>query len=269
MSESSSFSPNNLWKIPGFRQLHRSGVANSLFRKQKTPYWGRYRSSEEAQSMVPPGRRASFDNEIMVSHNIEKFSTIHVFDWPVLFFLQKLIHENKLQVVTDFGGHIGVKFYAFRTMLDVPVNLTWQVVDVPAMVREGRRRLSPEMRALQFFERAEETAACDVLLCSGVMQYAEATIEEIVARLPEKPRWILLNKVSVFEREGFFTLEDHGRYSLPFHVFTPKELEESRLRLGYGRVAQWTIPHCDIVVHSSQGTDPVPMIGEAWALNEK
>jgi hypothetical protein len=36
---------------PGFAQLHRSGVANALFRKQKTPYWGRYRTSEEAQAL--------------------------------------------------------------------------------------------------------------------------------------------------------------------------------------------------------------------------
>jgi putative methyltransferase (TIGR04325 family) len=261
MSEGFSFSPKSI-----LQQLHRSGAANSLFRKQKTPYWGRYKTSEEARSLVPPARQASFDNEIMVSHNIEKFSTIPVFDWPILFFLQKLIHENRLRVVTDFGGHIGVKFYAFRNMLDLPEEFTWQVVDVPAMVKEGRRRLPPEMRALQFFERAEETGACDVLLCSGVLQYAEATIEEIVARLPAKPQWILLNKVSIFESEGFFTLEDHGRYTLPFRVFTPKELDESRARLGYARIANWTIPHCDIVVHSPQGTDPVPMIGEAWAL---
>jgi putative methyltransferase (TIGR04325 family) len=65
--------------------------------------------------------------------------------------------------------------------------------DLPAMVREGKRRLTPETRALEFFERAEETAACDVLLCFGVLQYAEATIDEIVARLPAKPRWISPN----------------------------------------------------------------------------
>jgi putative methyltransferase (TIGR04325 family) len=264
MSEGSSFSPKNI-----LRQLHRSGAANTLFRRQKTPYWGRYQTNEEAQSMVPMARRASFDNEIMVSHNIEKFSTIHVFDWPVLFFLQKLIHEGRLRVVTDFGGHIGVKFYAFRTMLDLPAELRWQVVDVPSMVKEGRRRLSPETSALHFFEQAEEAAACDVLLCSGVLQYAQATIEEIAARLPAKPHWIILNKVAVSEGEGFFTLEDHGRYTLPYRIFTPKELEESRLRLGYTRVASWSIPHCDIVVHSSQGTHHVPMIGEAWAVEEK
>jgi len=269
MSEGPSFSAKNIWKLPGLRQLHRSGAANTLFRKGKTPYWGRFKTSDEARNTLPAVRRASFDNEVMVSHNIEKFSTIHIFDWPVLFFLQKLIDEGRLRVVTDFGGHIGVKFHAFRTMLDLPPDLIWQVVDVPAMVKEGRSRLTPETSALHFFERAEETAACDVLLCSGVLQYAEATIEEIIDRLPARPQWVLLNKVSVFEGEGFFTLEDHGRYTLPFRIFTPKELDDSRVRLGYTRVADWTIPHCDILVHSSQGTDPVPMIGQAWRLFDK
>ncbi len=268
MSERLGFFPKTIWKLPGLGQLHQSGIANTLFRKGKAPYWGRFKTSRDAIDTLPVSRRGSFDNELMASRNIETFSSIHLFDWPVMFFLQKQMEESHLRVVTDFGGHIGVKFYAYRKLLNFPADLTWQVVDVPAMVREGRRRLPPDVHALQFFERAEETVACDVLLCSGVLQYVDATVEEIVVRLPRKPRWIVLNKVNISQGETYFTLEDHGRYTLPFRVIAPKELEQARNRLGYTLTASWTIPYRDIVVHSSQGTDLTPMIGEAWTLDE-
>ena len=258
----------NVSTLPGYRQLRQSGMLDFIAGKEFGHYRGRFKTSLEARNSLPVSRRATYDNEALVSIGVESYSTIHLFDWPVLGFLQKLMSHNQLRVVTDFGGHIGVKFYAFQGMLDFPKDFRWQVVEVPAMVREGRRRVPPGVNSLAFFERLEETAPCDVLLCSGSLQYVDSTIEEIIDRLPQRPSMVFVNKVPVSKERGFFTVETFVK-SLPCHIFGPNELEKARRNLGYKLAANWPIPHRDFVVLSSKGMEKVQMVGEAWMLEDR
>jgi putative methyltransferase (TIGR04325 family) len=255
----------NLSTFPGYKKLRQSGVLDFVAGKEFGHYRGRFSTSDEATSSLPPSRRATYDNESLVSIGIESYSTIHPFDWPILTFCQKLMRENHLHSVTDFGGHIGVKFYAFREMLDLPEDFRWQIVDVPAMVREGRRRVPPEVHSLSFYEHVEETEACDALLCSGSLQYVDWSIEDLIGRLPRKPYMIFLNKVPVSASEGFFTLETFVK-TLPCRIFGPNELEAARQHLGYKLAASWPITNRDFVVLSSKGMEKVQMVGEAWVL---
>jgi putative methyltransferase (TIGR04325 family) len=260
-----SFLRFNVSTLPGYRQLRQSGMLDFIAGKEFGHYRGRFKTSVEARNSLPVSRRATYDSEALVSIGIESYSTIHLFDWPVLGFLQKMMSHNQLTVMTDFGGHVGVKFYAFREMLDFPKDFQWQVVEVPAMVREGRRRVPPGVNSLSFFERLEETAPCDALLCSGSLQYVDWTIEEIVDRLPRRPAMVFVNKVPVSKERGFFTIETFVK-SLPCHIFGPNELEKARRNLGYKLAANWPIPHRDFVVLSSKGMEKVQMVGEAWTL---
>ncbi len=256
-----------LFKLPGLKQLKASSVARSLLSGKIGPYRGRFKSSQEATESLPAARRSTYDNDEFVSINVESFSQVHSFDWPVLFFLQRLIHERALRVVTDFGGHVGVKFYAYRGLLDFPEDLRWQVVEVPAMVREGRRRVPAGVTSLEFFERLEETTACDVLICSGALQYAGVPLTELVERAPQKPKVVVLNKVPVSSRGAdFFTLERFGATAIPNHIFSAEMLDEARLRLGYTLAASWTIPDRDFAVLSSWSATWVGMVGQIWAL---
>ncbi|ACB94028.1 TIGR04325 family methyltransferase [Beijerinckia indica] len=265
MSSLPSLSKKILWNLPVAAQLRRNGFLNSYFRKGFGRHWGRFETFEEARDFLPSSKRVTYDNDEIVPINLESFATIHSFDWPVLFFLQRIFNENALRVITDFGGHIGSKYYAYKDMLTLPADLCWQVVDVPAVVREGRRRLT-ETPTLHFYEKLEETQACDILLCSGVLQYAELSIDEIVARLPKRPARIIVNKVALSENESFYTLEDFGKYRMPYHILAPDALKESRLRLGYTLLAHWPIPSRDFIVPSAKGKDHVSMVGEAWML---
>jgi putative methyltransferase (TIGR04325 family) len=238
-------------------------VLDFIAGKEFGHYRGRFRTSEDARNSLAASQRTTYDNEALASIGIESYSTIHLFDWPILVFCQKLMRQNHLRVVTDFGGHVGVKFYAFREMLELPEDFRWQVVDVPSVIREGRRRSLPETRSLSFYEHVEETVACDALLCSGVLQYVDLSLEEIIARLPSKPHMIFVNKVPVSSQRGFFTVERFVK-SLPCHIFGPDELSKARQHLGYRLVANWPIPHRDFVVLSSRGMEKVQMVGEAW-----
>jgi putative methyltransferase (TIGR04325 family) len=166
--------------------------------------------------------------------------------------------------VTDFGGHLGVKYHAYRPLLDLPDDLRWQVVDVPAVCREGRRRVGGK-GPLTFHEDAKASAPCDVLICSGVLQYVEMPVDTIVDQLPSKPPAILLNKVAVTEGDSFFTLETFGTGRMPYRVASSSELTKARERLGYKLLSRWEIPHRAFTVSAARGRHSVKMIGEAWS----
>jgi putative methyltransferase (TIGR04325 family) len=260
-------SPRNVVQLPGVRHLHNSFFFRSLKGKDFGRFRGRFQTRQEAVASLPPEAASAYDDEHLVSINLESFSQIHPFDWPVVALCQRLMREGRMKVMTDFGGHVGVKYYAFEDMLPETEGFTWQVVDVAAMLREGRARLSPDNTALKFYLRLEDTAPCDALLLSGVVQYSDFEIAEIVARLPKKPYIIFLNKVPVSEQAGYYTIEKYIK-PLPYRVYGNGELDRIRTTLGYHRVAQWPIPYRDIITLSPAGMDMVNMTGEAWCLDE-
>lgn len=200
----------------------------------------------------------------MAVMNVEAFSTVHSFDWPVMFFMMDLKRRGRLTTVTDLGGHLGVKYHAFRKFLDLPKDTSWQVVDVPAVCKEGRRRQRSGETSLQYFEDSEKTAPCDVLLCSGVLQYLDYSLAEAVARLPSRPRLILLNKVAISKGSAFYTLESLGRARIPYHVTTIADLDRAREALGYRLLSRWSIPDRTAEAATAKGKQLIESIGEAW-----
>jgi len=227
-------------------------------------HWGAFATRNEAQAFLPPGRRLSYDDDRLVPMNCDSFAQIHLFDWPVMFCLQQSMARGQLGTVTDFGGHVGVKFKAYGAAMAFPDDLVWQVVDVPAMCRAGRR-YGPAP-ALRFFERLEDARACDVLICSGVLQYADLTLEQIIERLPRRPPLIILNKVALSPDNGFYTLESFGPGRMPYRVLPAWELDDVRQRQGYELQSRWDIPYRDFEVPAADGTHPVKMVGEIWRL---
>jgi putative methyltransferase (TIGR04325 family) len=255
------------WRLPGLKQVRRSGPVNALFRLGYGPHWGRFATREEAVAFLRPSGRVTYDNEAIVPINLESFCQTHLFDWPVLFALEQMLSRGQLATVTDYGGHVGAKYRAYRRHLDFPDDLRWQVVEVPAMVREGRRRAAAEgLAALSFHEDASTTAPCDVLLCSGVLQYLDRDIADLVTALPARPRRIILNKVALVEGDGFYTLESFGIGRMPYRIMGRSQLERAREALGYEVVAQWDIPSRNHVIPSARRTDQITMIGESWEL---
>ncbi len=263
-----SVSLSSAWKLPGLKQLRRSGRLNALLRKGYGPHWGRFQTYGDAFAFLRPSDRLTFRQDSVVQNNISTFKQVHLYDWPILFFLFSLIHDGKVRVITDFGGHVGVKFYAYRSLLKFPSDLAWQVVDLPEICREGEKRRDRSELQLKFFDSVDAAPACDMLICSGVLQYSDIELEDIFKRLSTKPKFALLNKIAVIKdgREGFYTIEAYGFGKMPYRIFAQGDLDCARVRLGYRLVRRWSIPYRDFDVPSERRTDRIEMIGEAWAL---
>jgi putative methyltransferase (TIGR04325 family) len=256
-----------LWGLPGLAQLRRSGRLNAALRQCHGDHWGRFPTRAAALAYRRPQAALAYDDDRVVEINIELFSRVHLFDWPVLFHLQRLLAAGALRRLTDFGGHVGVKYHAYRGLLDLPPDFAWQVVEVPVMCREGRRRAAG-LPQLRFHETPEATEPADLLLCSGALQYVEEPLDVILARLPARPPAILLNKVSVVDDRGFFTLESFGLGRMPHQVLALAELDALRVRAGYSLSARWDIPERNFTVLAADGKHAVRMIGEAWQRND-
>ena len=254
----------SIWSIPVLKQARRSDLLNDLFRIGYGRHWGCFETRAAAVAFLTGRPRAEYDDDEIVQINLEKFKEVQAFDWPVMFFMERLIKDGALATMTDFGGHVGVKYYAYANYLTYPEGFRWQVVDVPAVCREGVGQRPGWASALSFHETIDETAPCDLLLCSGSLQYVELSLKQIVAQCARAPRTIILNKVALSRSGGFFTLESFGRGRMPYRVFGEDELAEARSSLGYALQARWDIPDRNFVVPSRHGTRSVSVVGEAW-----
>lgn len=251
--------------MPVLRQARQSDLLNDLLRIGYGRHWGCFETKAAAMAFLAGRPRADYDDDQIVQINLETFKEVQAFDWPVMFFIERLIKQGTLSTVTDFGGHVGVKYYAYGTHLAYPEGLHWQVVDVPAVCREGIARRPGWASALSFHETIGETAPCDLLFCSGSLQYVDLTLEQIISQLARTPQSIILNKVALAPSDGFFTLESFGRGRMPYRVLGEGELADLRISLGYALQARWDIPHRNFVVHSRRGDVQVKVVGEAWA----
>jgi putative methyltransferase (TIGR04325 family) len=255
---------SRIWSIPGLKQVRQSDLLNDLFRIGYGRHWGCFETKAEALAFLAGRPRADYDDDEIVQINVEAFTQVQPFDWPVMFFMERLIKAGSLRTVTDFGGHVGVKYYAYGTHLAYPGEMLWQVVDVPAVCREGVARRPDGASAPSFHETVGETAPCDLLLCSGSLQYADLSLTELVARLGRSPPAIIVNKIALCEGVGFFTLESFGRGRMPYQVLGEREWTDTRHALGYDLRARWDIPDRNFLVPGRGGVRRVSVVGEAW-----
>lgn len=217
----------------------------------------------DAENFLSKSKRAHYDSPEIVEVNLELFRHVHLFDWPVLYALQRLAAEGKLKSVVDFGGHVGAKYYAYRSVMDFPWDLKWQVVDVPAVCAEGSRRLKPEDSNLSYSEDIGKIDACDVLFCSGSLQYSDEHLFRLLAEIPLRPQVIILNKVAVSD-DMFYTLESFEIGRMPYKIVTQDYLDDVRRQFDYRKSIQWSIPEMNFTVPHKGGKSAVRMMGEIW-----
>jgi putative methyltransferase (TIGR04325 family) len=211
---------------------------------------GVYASFEEAQRTAPPTKPTGYDNPGPAAMYRDRPKALPLSEYPVLFWLSRTVPGAKR--LFDLGGHVGVKYYDFRTRLELPAGFTWQVMDVPAVVDAGRQ-LARETGAtvLDFTSRREDVDGADVLYASGSLQYLEKPLHEIVAPLAAKPRHIIINLTPMHAGPAFYTLQSIGTAFCPYRIEDRPALVAGLGKLGYQLVDEWTCPEkdCPIPFH--------------------
>src|SRR5262245_47052268 len=103
-------------------------------------FHGAFATHDEALRNVRPGKLKGYDNDPVTEVSQALMQEVPVWDYPILYWLKRL--SPNIKRIVDAGGHIGVKYRAFSSYLDVD-RLDWVVYDLPAQVRAGRNQIRP------------------------------------------------------------------------------------------------------------------------------
>jgi putative methyltransferase (TIGR04325 family) len=203
-------------------------------------FHGLYRSFAAATAVIPPERAGGCDSELAVQRLAHERFRVLPLDYPVLFWLEKLLPGCRL--LFDFGGNVGISYFAFRDRLRYPQDFSWMVCELPVVAMAGKKIAREEQAAsLHFTTDFDALGRADIFMALGSLQFVESPFQmfETAAHLPDH---ILLNKVPVRELPAAVTLHNMGCAVCPYHLFNREEFEGFFLRLGYERVDQWVNP---------------------------
>lgn len=168
------------------------------------------------------------------------------YDYPVMWWLEQAFRQGARSVL-DIGGSVGVHYYAYSSYLTLPADLSWRVVEVPAMAAIGRRiaaeRGAGPLNFTDDFDDAIASASADIWIASGALQYLETGRPgELLARCSRRPEHVLLNKLPLFPGEDFVTTQNLGEGCFaPLHVFNDERLVREMEVQSYALRDRWAV----------------------------
>jgi putative methyltransferase (TIGR04325 family) len=220
--------------------LHRAGLRKARFR-------GAFSSRDLALAAIRPDRLAGYDHDQVAAISFDKMCQIQLWDWPVMYWLLRL--EPQIGSLLDAGGHMGTKYRAFRNHVNLEQRIQWIIYDLPAIVRAGRERATKDgLFGLSFIDNLDDAQEVDVLLASGLLQYLDIPLGELLRQLPAPPKHLLLNKVAIRNGPSIVTLENFGCAEVPYQIRNRDEFLSSLEELGYEIVDAWEIPELSHVI---------------------
>ena len=243
-----------------FSSLLPQSVREAAYRKkfleniEDNLFMGSFESFAAAQAGAPPAKAVGYDNaekaRDLYSHQI------YFYDYPALFWIGRSLDEG-MHSVFDLGGHVGIKYYAFKRLLNYPENLRWTVCDVPGVVKTGQELAVERGSTSQLSFTTDYGAASgfDVLFASGSLQYLPQRISEILATLPVKPKRIVVNTAAVHPDRTLFTLNSIGFAVCPYRIQHHEELLSELTSAGYKRRDGWRNEGKPIEVPFVEGGD--------------
>ncbi len=201
---------------------------------------GVYADFRDAWAAAGHGHYAGHDHSDSVKTHLALAARLRPSDYAALYWMSQ-VEQPQIRIF-DFGGNIGNLFYSYLPYLSRRfTRITWTVMDLPLVCREGRR-IARERRAanLTFTESAEDAVGCDVLLVSGSFHYWERPIREFLAQFQWAAPRIVVNRTPT-QNEGpsFVTVQSAGAYAVPCIVRNETEMATEFARCGYRLADQW------------------------------
>jgi putative methyltransferase (TIGR04325 family) len=207
---------------------------------------GVYETYAEAAAAAPKGGAVGYNQKTLGEHPQPEMLTagleVGVFnprDYPLVVWLAKAFEDGK--TVFDFGGNVGLGYYAYKRFMRYPEGLRWVVCEVEEFCKAGRR-VAEERGAknLEFTEDFAEAEGMDILVTCGTIQFLEDSFGKRVARLKRKPKHLLLHRSTMSDHPTFYTLENIGYSYCPYRVTNKQELFGELEGAGYELIDTWT-----------------------------
>ncbi len=205
---------------PGVRHM-RERVNDKIFLNnvRSNFFRGVFDSFEAAANAVPRNRPQGYDNEDASLMYRDMMDQVYDYDYPSMFWLQRSFAEG-FRKVFDLGGHVGIKYYAFKKNMHFNDDVRWTVGDLPVIATQGRAIAlqKGESDRLSFADTLDEMAGCDVLFASGSLQYLPKTLAQLLEGLDQRPRRIIVNITPIHDETAYFTVNSIGVAYCPYRV---------------------------------------------------
>jgi len=103
-------------------------------------YFGVFNDFAQARDWLPAN--PEFDHAALAAEYVNvRTKKVFAYDYPVMWWLERAFGDGATKVL-DIGGSVGVHYYAYRRYLEMPRDLSWRVVEVPAIASIGREMAS-------------------------------------------------------------------------------------------------------------------------------
>jgi putative methyltransferase (TIGR04325 family) len=222
-------------------------------------FWGVFNSSDEATRLAPETKPVGGnDPEVAATHRVEfeernwegRRGLLNSYDYPVMFWLSQLLQDESTRMVFDFGGSVGVHFYAYGSKLCFPPDLRWTVCELPAIAEAGRQVAAEQEAELFFTSKFEDADGQHLLLASGSVQSVE-DLGEMLRSLRRPPEHLVINRLPLYDGPRFVTLQNAGSVFSPQYVFNRDEFVGSLNAAGYELIDVWDdlVDACIIPFH--------------------
>jgi putative methyltransferase (TIGR04325 family) len=205
---------------------------------------GVFESFEQAIASAPKSKSIGYNNADLAEeyrNNIVHANIIQSYDYPMLFWLKSIFDDIKNEYVSifDFGGNIGIHFYAYQKHIKYPEQLCWRVFDVPEIIKSGiELAKSRPSNQLEFTSEDSHIEDQDIFIASGSIQYVK-DLSSLLNPFTKKPRHLLLNRIPLYEGEQFVTLQNGGEVFYPQYVFNKSIFIENLTKIGYDLIDLW------------------------------
>lgn len=170
-----------------------------------------------------------------------QYTTLNNHDYPVVFWLSRLLATSAHKTVVDFGGSVGASYYMFRKFIDMPADLSWTVIELGEAVQLGRKIAAERgARALVFTLDSGAIRGAYIFLAAGVAHYLEEPLGSLLKRNAPLPRHLIINKFPLSPKKSFVTIERSGGNGLyPCRVQSEPSLIAELGALGYELKDSW------------------------------
>lgn len=215
-------------------------------------FYGVYSDFDEA-SRQSPISRIGYDNDETADRCLENNSRlllqIRETEYPLFFWLNKVLEETRPCKVLDFGGNLGSHFFKFKEVAAHP-DLYWNVYDVEKIITLGRQTYEDER--LSFIEDHAGLTEIDVFMASGSIQYVE---DFHLSDLSCKPKYLLFARLPLHvKQKKFVTLQNAISSFNPQYVFNRDDFIREMTDQGYILIDEWKSHYdrCIIPGHRDQ-----------------
>ncbi|MEH6655123.1 methyltransferase, TIGR04325 family [Loktanella salsilacus] len=230
------------------RALPGAAIARAVTRTARARHFsGAFDTRAAAQEAVIRRGGQGYDDAAISEVSFDLMCQRTAWDYPVMFWLQRFLPDA--DALIDAGGHFGTKYIAFQDLIDLrPIR--WNVYDLPAIVHAARRRQGRGGLPVEIAFHTDVTTlpAAQILLCSGLLQYQDIAFPDFVATLPDRPEYIILNKVALRDGPELYTIEKIGAGCVPYRMRNRSIFEAQINVMGYDILDSWNIPNLGHVI---------------------